>query len=106
MVIEFENSATKMLCNSRDLLRNSYGEPAATNVQRMLWMLDAAKNLGSVTSAPPLSLSNYPDDFSEMFSVGGKSRNWPRVVFRPLSLDGSLQEVEGIRVIEIQGVII
>lgn len=103
MFIKFENSTTKMLCNSRKMLQGSFSEPVATNVERMLWMLDAAPNLGGISSAPPLSLSKFPSECSYTFSVGGTSTNWPRLVFRPLRAADTLEEVEGICVLEVQG---
>ena len=101
MFIEFENRTTKMLCNSRDLLRGSFGELAATNLQRLLWMLDVAPNLGVLTNAPPISLSKFPDEVSCKFSVGGRIKDWPRLVFRLAKEIESLEKVESIIVLEV-----
>ena len=101
--LNLKTARLKCYAIARKMLQGSFSEPVATNVERMLWMLDAAPNLGSISSAPPLSLSKFPGECSYTFSVGGTSTNWPRLVFRPLRAADTLEEVEGICVLEVQG---
>lgn len=103
MFIKFQDSKTKMLCNSQNQLCRIFGERAAANLQRMLFMLDAAPNLRDISDAPPMSLSNREEEGAQFYSIGGDQKCWPKVYFRPDSSAKPLDQVVGVEIFRVNG---
>ena len=103
MFIKFQDSKTKMLCNSQIQLCRFFGERAAANVQRMLFMLDAAPNLRDISDAPPMSLRYREEEGVHYYSIGGEQKCWPKVSFRPDSSAKPLDQVVGVEIFRVNG---
>lgn len=103
MFIKFQDSKTKMLCNSQIQLCRIFGERAAANVQRMLFMLDAAPNLRDISDAPPMSLRYREEKGVHFYSIGGEQKCWPKVYFRPYFGAKPLDQIVCVEIFRING---
>ena len=105
MRIGFASAKMRALCNDGRAMRRALGEGFARNIQRMLFMIDAAPTMADLPTAAPVSRARVDEDDPPRFSIGERDAGQILVQAYPPAAHVELDEIDSVCIMAVGGTV-